>query len=210
MPAIFAPQLFGSVAYYAEMACHDRAVVDTGMRYDKRFKSAHRCTIADTRGPLMLTVPVSKPVGARLWSETRISHHGQWWTTMLTSLESAYGRTPYFEFYIDRFMPWIAPVDMSVTDMDCGLDAVVRRTLGISTEVEYADASVIPANPALDFRSSAFDHIKPVPYYQVRALKLGFLPGLSILDLIFNMGPESPLILKKMTDLSDRNLEKFS
>lgn len=200
MAAIFAPQLFGSVTYYAEMASHPRAIVDTGLRYDKRFKSAHRCTIADTRGPLMLTVPVSKPEGARLWSQTRISHHGQWWTTMLTSLESAYGRTPYFEFYIDRFMPWIAPVDMSVTEMDCGLDAVVRRTLGIDTLVDYADASAIGIDPALDFRCCSFTRISPVPYYQVRALMLGFLPGLSILDLIFNMGPESPLILKKMSD----------
>ncbi|MDE6643883.1 MAG: WbqC family protein, partial [Muribaculaceae bacterium] len=39
-----------------------------------------------------------------------------------------------------------------------------------------------------------------VPYYQVRADRLGFIPNLSILDLIFNLGPEAPLLLKKITD----------
>lgn len=198
MAAIFPPQYFGSVAYYAEMARHKRVIVDTGLRYDKRFKSVHRCDIADTRGPLTLTVPVSKPAGARLWSQTRVSHHGQWWTTHLTTLESAYGRTPFFEFYVDRFKPWFEPLEMSVTDMDCGIDALVRRTLAIDTEVEYADASAIIAEPGLDFRSAAYPGIAAVPYYQVRALKFGFLSGLSILDLIFNMGPESPLVLAAM------------
>lgn len=197
-PAVFAPQYFGSIAYYAEIARHSHAVIDTALRYDKRFKSAHRCAIADTRGPLTLTVPVAKPAGARLWSQTRVSHHGQWWTTHLTTLESAYGRTPFFEFYIDRFKPWFEPIDMSVTEMDCGIDAVVRRALAIDTVVDYADAGAIDIPGGLDFRAGGFPGISTVPYYQVRALKLGFLPGLSILDLIFNMGPESPLVLRAM------------
>lgn len=199
MAAIFAPQFFGSVAYYAEMARHGSAVIDTSLRYDKRQKSTHRCVIADTRGPLTLTVPVSKPEGASLWSQTRVSHHGQWWTTHLESLESAYGRTPFFEFYIDRFKPWLAPLEASVTEMDLGIDAVVRRTICLDTDVVAAPASEIDIDPALDFRRSRIESVRAVPYYQVRALKLGFIPGLSILDLIFNMGPEAPLVLREMT-----------
>lgn len=199
MTAIFAPQYFGSVAYYAEIAACKRAVIDTGMRYDKRFKSAHRCVIADTRGSLALTVPVSKPEGARHWNQTRVSHHGEWWTTHLASLETAYGRTPFFEFYIDRFKPWLAPIDMTVTEMDCGIDAVVRRALGIDTDVAYADASsLIDGDEAIDLRRSGFGDVASVPYYQVRAHKLGFLQGMSILDLIFNMGTEAPLVLAQM------------
>lgn len=60
-PVWLAPQYFGSIAYYAALAMHARAVVDTGLRYDKRRKSVHRCEIIDTRARLMLTVPVSRP-----------------------------------------------------------------------------------------------------------------------------------------------------
>ena len=34
-------------------------------------------------------------------------------------------------------------------------------------------------------------HFTPRPYYQVYRQKHGFLPNLSILDLLMNMGPES-------------------
>lgn len=52
----------------------------------------------------------------------------------------------------------------------------------------------------LDFTKFDFNSVKPVCYYQVRADRLGFFPYLSILDLIFNVGPEAPLILKKMAE----------
>ena len=57
---LFAPQLFARVGYYAAMAGYTQAVIDTSLRYDKRFKSAHRYTIIDTRDNLDLTVPIKK------------------------------------------------------------------------------------------------------------------------------------------------------
>ena len=98
--ALLPPQLFGSVAYYAAMAQYRKAVVDTSLRYDKRFKSVHRYSIADARGELRLTVPVSRPEGAFLagnltWRDVTVSAHGRWWEVHLQALESAYGRTPF-------------------------------------------------------------------------------------------------------------------
>lgn len=199
---VFAPQYYGSVRYYATLAAYSRVVVDAGQRYDKRFKSVHRCTIADTRGELTLTVPVAhRPMahadGIRQWRQMAVSAHGEWWNVHRVSLESAYGRTPFFEFYIDRFLPWLKFSDTSIVDFDLGLDEVVRRTLGLETEVTYTTEGIDMA-AADDYRSNTFTDIRDVEYYQVRAAKLGFRPGLSILDLIFNMGPEAPLVLKAM------------
>ncbi len=214
---VFSPQYYGSVRYYAMLAAYRTAVIDSRLRYDKRFKSVHRTTIIDTRAELTLTVPVahlpSTDVGTCLrhvgpaaaspishqWSRMMVSPHGQWWADHRVSLESAYGRTPFFEFYIDRFMPWLRYSDVSIVDFDLGLDETVRRTLGLETEVEYTTDGIDPAATD-DFRKNAFPAIRDVEYYQVRAGKLGFHPGLSILDLIFNMGPEAPLILRKMID----------
>ena len=88
--------------------------MDWDTAFDKRDKATHRFTIADTRGRLDLTVPIAKPASSRCrWSEIGVSTHGAWWDVHRVALESAYGRTPYFEFYIDRFLPMLS---VGVTD----------------------------------------------------------------------------------------------
>lgn len=197
--AVLEPMLFGPVARYAFMAQYGRVYIDTSVRHDKRRKQTHRYDIADTRGVLRLTVPVAKPeVASPTLDDIKISDHGNWWQVHRTSLESAYGRTPFFEFYIDRLLPLMQPqgtpgMPSTIGQMLQTSDKIVRDILGISTEVIYdkphADVTVDTYDP--DKEKS-----KIIPYYQVRHEKLGFIAGLSILDLIFNMGTEAPLILR--------------
>lgn len=192
------PRLCGAVGYYAVAARYGNAVADYGMRFDKRQKSVHRLDIADTRGQMTLTVPIAKPEttsGAR-WADIRVSTHGQWWDVHRVALESAYGRTPFFEFYIDRFLPLLAPRHEgeceTVAELDAAFDLIIRDILGIP-----APAAIAPGAPVDDFRRH-LPEVADLPYYQIRAGKLGFIPGLSILDLIFNLGPESPLHLHRL------------
>lgn len=175
-------------AYYRMVALRPEAttIVCAGERFDKRRKDAHRMAIADTRGRLELTVPVAKPYG-RTWADTRVSLHGGWPEVVWTALESAYGRTPYFEFYADDFRPLILGVDDfgSVGELNFRFDRAIRRALGLSPNVVYApdEGDPQPVEPW-----------EPQPYWQVREQQLGFIPGLSILDLIFNLGPETNLL----------------
>lgn len=194
------PRLFGSVGYYAVMAAYGHVVVDAAMRFDKRQKAVHRYDIVDTRQRLALTVPIIKPHGcdhAPTWDDARISRHNEWWRLHLTALESAYGRTPFFEFIIDRFAPLFtdpgeSDVAESVLSFDRRADAIIRDILGISAEDVQCGERVI------DMRKADFDTPDMKPYWQVRADRLGFQPSLSILDLIFNLGPEAPVYLRGM------------
>ncbi len=196
--AILPPQYMGTAAYYAVMAAYGRVIIDTAMRYDKRFKSAHRCEIASTHGLLRLTVPVEKAsLTGRGWDSVGVSDHGDWWSDHVVSLESAYGRTPFFEYYFDRLRPWLCrPKDMTVGALDAAIDRELRAMLHLPTQVGYdmADATA----DAVDYRRR-LPELPSVPYYQVRADRLGFIPGLSVIDLICYMGPESPLILHAMS-----------
>lgn len=63
LQAAFAPQYFGSVEYYAVMSAFGRVYIDTDMPADKRLKTAHRCSVVDTRDEIMLTVPIVHPHG---------------------------------------------------------------------------------------------------------------------------------------------------
>ncbi|MDE5687378.1 MAG: WbqC family protein [Paramuribaculum sp.] len=197
-------QYFGSISYYAVLAAHSHVLIHNGMKYDKRFKSTHRMSIADTRGVLELTMPVSKPESssAASWNDITVSDHGNWWNIQLTALESAYGRTPFFEFYIDSFADFFKKnvCGTSLTTHNAAIDLRVRTLLGIDSEVMYIESQELPEG-VLDHRRCNFSSLAEVtPYYQVRASELGFISNLSILDLLFNLGPESPVYLRRVID----------
>lgn len=195
----FEPRLLPSAAYYARMAMAPRVLIDTTLRYDRRNKGVHRTTVADTRGALQLTVPVAK--GDRRpaqWRDVAVSDHGRWWDSFRVTLESAYGRTPFFEFYIDDFLPFLteeyATSAPGIIDMDVVLDAIVRRILLIDADVAYSPADCAGSEI---IRSTSLPEPVMKPYWQVRTDKFGFIPSMSVVDLIFNLGPEAALYLRE-------------
>lgn len=191
--ALLPPLLFPHTAYYAIMNGARSVKIDTALHYCKSDKGTHRFIIADTRGPLRLTVPVSHSSDVRTWNDVYVSDHGRWWETMPVALESAYGRTPFFEFYIDRFMPLFSPEPIEVTELCRRADTIVRSILNIpdhvfNTGVENVETTV--------YSPSFFErHFDFPPYWQVRLQQLGFIPDMSVLDLIFSLGPEAQLYL---------------
>lgn len=207
---LFRPAFFDSAWRWAAMLLCRNAVVEVGRRHDKRAKTVHRTTIADTRGQLSMTIPVAKPQGVEghpRWSDIAISRHGQWWNVHRTTLESAYGRTPFFEFYIDSFAPFFSgdtPERFpSIVDMDLAADRLVARILLVDTPIT---TSVSPGVEARQMES-IYAGQTGVDYYQVRSGKFGFIDGLSVLDLIFNMGPESAIVVRKMAHILSESLK---
>lgn len=202
------PAYYGTVGRYALIwgAGHARTAWDT--LFDKRQKSAHRCVIADKQGTATLTASIAKPHGITraTWADVSLSDHGAWWRVHRSTLETAYGRTPFFEFYIDRLAPFLTD---GVTDryptlraLDDDIDATLRAILGLTPAsaapvdahtVAASAAAALPVTPAT--LAAAENAAAAIPYWQVRAHTLGHIGGLSVLDLIFNLGPEAPLWL---------------
>lgn len=218
-------RFFASVDYYAAMAACRHVIIDDNARYDKRQKSTHRMDIIDTHGIKTLTVPVSRPQnfhGQLRWSDIAISRHGLWWHVFDETLASAYGRTPFFEFYIDRLRQFFSdstPDTFSNVATLCReSDKAIRKILSLNTSISYTSdpstpnnkptttpnntESTTPTSSTSNQSTQSSPALNPtaIEYYQVRRDKFGFVPHLSILDLIFNMGPESPLILHKMAN----------
>ncbi|MDE6276684.1 MAG: WbqC family protein [Muribaculaceae bacterium] len=194
--AALAPRLFGSVGWYAALARYPSAGMDFGMRYDKRMKSTHRFTIADHGLLRDLTVPVSRPEGGFIsgnltWGDILVSAHGRWWETMPIALETAYGRTPFFQYYapkLEHLFREPAPGAL-LADFLRAADGAVRAILGLPAAPEAPLAA-----DCADLRSIPADAPGPREYWQVQAPP--FIAGLSVLDLIFNQGPEAPLYLR--------------
>lgn len=198
--ALLSTAYFGPIQWYQKLYRYDRVLMEQHETFPKQtFRN--RCMIATTQGIQALTVPVEK---ARLVRDVRISDHGNWRHLHWQALCTAYGDSPFFEYYADDLRPflterrWEYLLDFN-EDIRCKMEELLDIRSATSPTSSYVrpDADVFQT-PVDDFRT-AINPKHPLPdpsfqprsYYQVFGQKHGFLPNLSILDLLFNMGPES-------------------
>ena len=156
----------------------------------------NRCWIDSPNGALALTIPVVKTEGKTLMRDVRISDHGNWRHQHWVALESSYRQSPFFEYYADDFAPFYEKKWEFLADFNEELMALVALLLDIQKPV--ARTMAYEANGANgSYGANGANEANEVarPYYQVFASRHGFLPDLSIVDLLFNLGPEGVLWL---------------
>lgn len=201
--ALLSSAYFGPVQWYQKLHRYDRCFIE---RYDNYVKQTYRnrCVIAATGGPQTLTVPIERYEGRKcLMRDIRISDHGSWRHLHWNALVSSYGESPFFDYYADDIRPFferrwefLFDFNLEITHTICSL-LDIRPTIELTDEYlqtedvcadDFRDA-IRPKHPLTDATFS------PRPYYQVYAQKHGFIPNLSILDLLFNEGPEGIFLL---------------
>ena len=225
--ALLSTTYFGPIQWYQKLNSYDHCLIE---QYDSFQKQTYRnrCMIATTQGLQALTVPVEHnhprflENGQQTAPDTlttkdiRISDHGNWRHLHWNALQSAYGESPFFEFYADDIRPffeqrWDYLIDFNraITEKMCEL-LDLRPQMHLTTEWH----EMLPG--ARDFRSAIRPkhpepdaEFLPRPYYQVYGQKFGFQPNLSILDLLFNEGNESILKLQPLSNPSQQGRERY-
>lgn len=201
-PVLLSSCYLAPAEYYALFFRREEVVIEVCDNYQKR-SYRNRCHIAGANGMLTLTVPVEKPTRENAtMRDVRIADHGNWQSLHWNAITSAYRSTPFFLFYEDAFRPFYEKKQRYLHDFNEELRMLICRLIGIETAI--TTSSTFVANPAEmdDYRevihpkrSSPF---RIPPYYQVFADKNGFMPHLSIIDLLFNMGNEARLVLRQI------------
>jgi len=189
---------FGPVQWYQKLYRAEEVFIERCESFQKQTYR-NRCIIATTNGLQALTVPVERDQGD-LISTLRISDHGNWRHLHWNALKSAYGESPFFDYYQDDIRPFFEQRWDYLFDFNEAIREKMCELLDIQPKVNYTEMFTVEptANNIIDYRS-AIRPKHPEPdsdftskrYYQVYEQKHGFLPNLSILDLLFNMGPES-------------------
>lgn len=193
---------FGPVQWYQKLNRYECRIE----RYENFIKQTYRnrCVIATTNGLQTLSIPVEKFDNRKCEiKDVRISDHDNWRHRHWNALLSAYGESPFFEFYQDDIRPfferkWDYLFDFNTEIMytmcelldvrpkiSCTDEYVRTDETGANTDVADFREAIRPKHPASD------SEFIPKPYYQVYGRKIGFQPNLSILDLLFNEGNEA-------------------
>ncbi len=197
--ALLSSTYFGPVQWYQKLHRYSLCLLE---RHDHFVKQTYRnrCVIATTAGTQALTVPAGHGQGTKCaMADMCVSDHGNWRHLHWNALLSAYGESPFFEFYADDLKPFFVQRWESLFDFNLAITHKICELIDIRPNIQltdsYADAVALCAD---DFRD-AIRPKKPLPdpafeptsYYQVYAQKHGFQPNLSILDLLFNEGNEA-------------------
>lgn len=192
------------VSYFTALYSCEKVYIE---KYDNYTKQTYRnrCIIASADGPLSLTIPVEKPSGSKcVMKDVRISDHGNWRHVHRNAFVAAYKQSAFFDYYMDEFnsfyerrYEFLYDFNMELTRWLCeqiDIQPVFVPTHEYITDDNILDLrEIIHPKHSTEEKSFFFNQSK---YYQVFDRKNGFIPDLSIVDLLFNMGPESLLVLK--------------
>jgi hypothetical protein len=197
MKALLSTTYFGPVQWYQKLYRYEEVEIEQWESFQKQTYR-NRCLIATTQGVQALTVPVERGTSLCM-KDIRISDHGNWRHLHWNALVSAYGESPFFEYYQDDIRPFFEKRWEFLFDFNEEIRMKMCELVDIQPKVNYSlEFRVESGEFALkDFREGirpkhpmADPDFEAKPYYQVYQQKHGFLANLSVLDLLFNMGPE--------------------
>lgn len=198
---LFSTAYFPSISYMARFLVENEPLIEVFETYRKQTYR-NRCRVMTANGVESLSVPVVKVHGNHtMTKDIVISPVEPWQHIHSRCLESAYKAAPYFDHYYDYLRPIFEGHFERLIDLnDAALQAVLRM-LKVKKEIVHTTDYVREAENDL---REAFTPKKAIEnnsfpeYYQVFGTKFPFAEDLSVLDLVFNEGPEATNYLKQI------------
>lgn len=183
------------IEYMAYIAQSESIAIEAHEHYKKQ-SYRNRTYIATANGLLELIIPVIQPNGSKTpIRDITISYAEMWQKKHWYAIESAYNSSPFFEFYQDMFYTFYTKKYTYLWDFNSDILITLLKICGIKTPITNSDIFTKIGELQTDKRymlSPKHVHSIQIPEYtQVFIEKYGFLPTVSILDTICNLGPET-------------------
>lgn len=195
---------FAPIQYYSKLLNADKVYIEQFENFIKQTYR-NRCMVLGGNGVIQLIVPVVKGRGPKiLIRDLKISYDTDWQRNHWRTIFSAYSSSPFFEYYNDDIHPFFETKHKFLLDFNLKIHETICELLEIENNTELTpDFEKVPEE-TINLRESISPkiknqnelHFQPVEYTQVFSDKLGFVPNLSILDLLFNEGPNGYSVLE--------------
>ena len=191
-----------SLEYFASMYDAKELILEANETYQKQT-NRNRCNILSSNKVDTLVIPV---LGGRNIpiKDVKIDYSQRWSNVHWRAISSAYGRSPFFEYYADYFQEIYEKKHETLFSLNLGLLTLCLKCLQIDLEIKFTENySKELKNNQNDIRSHLlpqtgfFDRLyyRPIPYPQI--FGKDFVANLSIIDLLFCEGPNARVILKQ-------------
>ncbi len=192
-------QYFPSIDFYSTLIEHDILQLERYENYQK-VTYRNRCYLAGPNGKMILSVPLTKGKNQRtIMKDVRISNEERWQSLHWKTLVSAYRRSPWFEYYEPELEALYEKQFDFLIDWNMACLEWVNNKLGIRQTISFTDGYQKEVPGVTDMRDKLIpgEVLHPeIQYPQVFEDRTGFIPGLSILDLLFCEGKQSVEIIK--------------
>lgn len=194
---------FPPVSYISLFTLRKPVLIEREENYLKQTYR-NRCTILSANGPLSLSIPVQRgsfhktPI-----RDLKIETDQKWRQDHCRALRAAYNASPFYEFFEDEIRELIYSQETYLLDFNQRILEYVLENCRLETRVEYSKSflSPVPSSPC-DLRyklqpkqKTPLFFFQPAEYIQVFSDRRPFVPDLSILDVLFNLGPEAGMYL---------------
>jgi len=192
---------FGNLEYFWHFVKNNKVSIDVSETYVKQ-SFRNRAEIYGANGKLNLSIPVVRPFGAKSkTNQITFSDGENWKKNHWKSIESAYRRTPFYEFYIDQIHDLFFKDYDKLIDLNIALTKHLIDKLGIDCEIDILSQSppLLDNDLRLNLSPKKESQFKSPSYIQTFSDRNPFIKNLSILDILFNEGPNSICILEEST-----------
>ena len=200
LPAILPVSYLPSINVMAALIKHPEVKWDIHEHYHKQF-FYNRCVIYGPNGAQKLTIPVHKKYEKTPLKDILIGYETDWQRIHWGSFEAAYRRSPYFEYYEDSIEPmYFDYTPKYLVEWNIKILEVIGKLMDLDMKPAFTTEYFKTYNDTADYRNLVMpkegDAIKEIKYLQVFEEKHGFIPNLSIIDLLFCEGPHAKQLLK--------------
>lgn len=203
--AIVEIQYLPCIQYISKWYLYEEVLLEAHENYSKG-SYRNRSMIGTSMGPRRLSIPLQKGKNSGTpIRDIKIANENDWQLQHWRSIRTAYNSAPYFEFYQDYFLPFYEKKYDFLWDFNAQLLETIFSILGKKVDVKTTDDFEKKPDPAyMDLRNVISPKVKTpdpnfnlTPYGQVFEANQGFQENLSVIDLIFSMGPASSLTLSR-------------
>jgi len=198
MNILIHPTYFPTVAHFVAIAKAKTVRFEAADNFQKQTYR-NRFFIYGANGKLLLNIPTkhNKKENKTSYQNTEIENIEDWQKQHWKSIVSAYKSSPFFEYYEDEIKDLFFTPQTSLYQLNISIFKIICECIELDTNIEYTDEFLkkYDSKEYVDLRILANAKKDTAPqfenYTQVFGDKHGYLNNLSILDLLFNEGPNT-------------------